>query len=71
MNACATLGSNDISLCSRMRRRRGRTTVYVGGGLQLLFGIRGRRWADPAEIAAVTRGSWVWPSAAETPAALG
>ena len=43
----------------------------MGGGLQLLFGIRGRRWADPAEIAAVTRGSWVWPSAAETPAALG
>ena len=39
----------------------------MGGGLQLLFGIRGRRWADPAEIAAVTRGSWVWPSAAETP----
>ena len=26
-----------------------------------------RRWADRAEIAAVTRGSWVWPSAAETP----
>ena len=43
------------------------SAVYVGGGLQLLFGIRGRRWADPAEIAAVTRGSWVWPSAAETP----
>ena len=45
----------------------GASAVYVGGGLQLLFGIMGRRWADRAEIAAVARESWVWPSAAETP----
>ena len=46
---------------------RGASAVYVGGGLQLLFGIMGRRWADRGEIAAVARASWVWPSAAETP----
>ena len=47
--------------------RSGASAVYVGGGLQLLFGIQGRRWADRAEIAVVARESWVWPSAAETP----
>ena len=41
--------------------------VYVGGGLQLLFVIMGTRWAGRAEIAAVGRESWVWPSPAETP----
>ena len=46
---------------------RGASAVYVGGGLQLLFGIMGKRWADRAEIAAVARASWVWPSPAETP----
>jgi hypothetical protein len=46
---------------------RGASAVYVGGGLQLLFGILGRRWAGRAEVAAVARESWVWPSAAETP----
>ena len=45
----------------------GASAVYVGGGLQLLFGIMGKRWADRAEIAAVARESWVWPSPAETP----
>ena len=47
--------------------RSGASAVYVGGGLQLLFGIMGKRWADRAEIAAVARESWVWPSPAETP----
>ena len=42
--------------------RSGASAVYVGGGLQLLFGIMGKRWADRAEIAAVARESWVWPS---------
>ena len=46
---------------------RGASAVYVGGGLQLLFGIMGKRWADRAEIMKVARASWVWPSAAETP----
>jgi hypothetical protein len=46
---------------------RGASAVYVGGGLQLLFGIMGKRWADRAEIGAVARASWVWPAPAETP----
>ena len=29
-------------------KRRGRQAVHLGGALQLLFGLRGRRWEDPA-----------------------
>ena len=46
---------------------RGASAIYVGGGLQLLLGIMGKRWADRAEIMKMARESWVWPSPAETP----
>lgn len=46
---------------------RGASAIYVGGGLQLLFGIMGRRWEHRPEITAVRRDSWVWPSDDETP----
>ena len=28
-------------------KRRGKQAVHLGGALQLLFGIRGKRWEDP------------------------
>lgn len=52
-------------------KRRGKKVVLLGGSLQLLFGIWGRRWAQPGidfknqEI--MNRPAWVRPSKEETP----
>jgi type IV secretory pathway VirB2 component (pilin) len=46
----------------------GRVAVHVGGALQLLFGIRGRRWEASPRFEQLMNPSWVRPSLAETPA---
>lgn len=48
-------------------KRQGKQAVHVGGGLQLLFGIRGRRWDEDAELKKIYNKYWVYPSAEETP----
>jgi hypothetical protein len=37
-------GAWSLPLCSFVRRTLNRSAVHLGGGLQLLFGVRGRRW---------------------------
>lgn len=45
----------------------GRQAIHLGGALQVLFGIRGRRWEAMPEIAALMNDAWVRPSLGETP----
>jgi hypothetical protein len=45
----------------------GRQAIHLGGALQVLFGIRGRRWEQMPAIAALMNPSWVRPSQVETP----
>ncbi len=47
----------------------GRQAIHLGGSLQLLFGIRGRRWEDMPAMSAMMNDHWVRPSPAETPPA--
>lgn len=53
-------------------KRKGKKAIHLGGALQLLFGIRGRRWEDPHlnkdyDISSYMNESWVRPSAEEKP----
>ena len=53
-------------------KRRGKKAVHLGGSLQLLFGIRGKRWEDPNyhgtyNYAALMNDYWVKASEEETP----
>lgn len=53
-------------------KRRGRKAFHLGGSLQLLFGIRGRRWEDPEyngvyNYAKLMNPYWVRPGENETP----
>ncbi len=52
-------------------KRLGRIGVHLGGNLQLLFGIKGRRWDQDRQISGMLTPAWVRPSPAETPAAVG
>jgi hypothetical protein len=45
----------------------GRQAIHLGGALQVLFGIRGRRWEQIPSIAGLMNEYWVRPSEQETP----
>jgi hypothetical protein len=48
--------------------RAGRQAIHLGGALQLLFGIQGRRWDQDAEIQRLISQRWIRPSPTERPA---
>jgi hypothetical protein len=53
-------------------KRKGKKAIHLGGSLQLLFGIKGKRWEDPNynatyNYATLMNEYWVRPSEEETP----
>lgn len=53
-------------------KRMGKKAVHIGGSLQLLFGIRGKRWDSPGynnkhNYAALINDYWIRPDESETP----
>ena len=47
---------------------RGIIAIVLGGAIQVLFGIKGRRWETHSVISTFWNDAWVWPSESETPA---
>ena len=45
----------------------GKTAIHLGGQVQVLFGIRGKRFSHTSSIAAFMDDTWISPSADETP----
>lgn len=48
-------------------KRAGRQAIHLGGALQVLFGIRGRRWEQIGSVASLMNEHWIRPSSHETP----
>jgi hypothetical protein len=48
-------------------RKQGIIAIVMGGALQVLFGIKGRRWATHDVIQHFWNDAWVYPSDKETP----
>jgi len=44
-----------------------KSAIYMDGGTQILFGIKGKRWMERPEMIALMNEHWVVPSADETP----
>jgi len=66
-------GAYGFSLAAHAKRM-GKKGFHLGGSLQLLFGIRGKRWEDPNynpnyNYAALMNEHWVKPSEEERPVA--
>jgi hypothetical protein len=62
-------GGYGIPLCSFINGSLKKSAVYVGGGLQLLFGVGGKRWLNQPLIkreSERTGSLWTRPSEAET-----
>lgn len=45
----------------------GMIVIVLGGATQVLFGIKGHRWATHSVISKFWNSSWVWPDEEETP----
>ena len=37
-------GGYGLPLCNFIHKEMEKSTIYIGGGLQLLFGVMGKRW---------------------------
>jgi hypothetical protein len=48
-------------------RERGVSCIVLGGATQVLFGVKGGRWATHAVISTFWNRHWVWPAADEVP----
>jgi hypothetical protein len=48
-------------------KRSGKKAVHIGGALQLMFGIMGKRWETKANILALKNDHWVYPGKEESP----
>ncbi len=50
-------------------KEKGKICIVMGGAIQVLFGIKGRRWEHHEIISQFWNDAWVWPPLEETPAA--
>lgn len=59
-------GAYGLPLAAAIKRS-GRQAIHLGGSLQLLFGISGRRWDGHPLLEGVADNTWIRPSTNETP----
>ena len=48
-------------------KRKGKKAVLLGGALQILFGIRGKRWEQHSQISLLINEHWSRPLTSEVP----
>jgi hypothetical protein len=67
---CALIGCGGYGLpLAAAVKAMGKQAIHLGGALQLLFGIRGRRWDADPQFAQLFNAAWVRASDLETPVA--
>lgn len=59
-------GCYDIPISDKIKNM-GKQSIIIGGGLQILFGIKGKRWDRHSVISKLYNENWVRPSEEETP----
>lgn len=59
-------GASSLILASHAKKL-GKIGIHLGGALQILFGIKGKRWEESNFLKNVYNKSWVRPSLDETP----
>ena len=65
----AIIGCGGLGMpIAKMLKDRGVIAIVMGGAIQVLFGIKGKRWITHPIISKFWNEEWVWPSEEETPA---
>ena len=65
--ALLSCGHYGLPLVAHIKENLNRSAIYVGGGLQLLFGIKGARWDSHEDVSKMYNENWVRPLKNETP----
>lgn len=60
-------GSYGLPLSDFIKSKLNKSSIYIGGGLQLYFGIMGKRWDSSSDITRSYNEYWTRPSQEETP----
>lgn len=60
-------GSYGLPLCNFIKSKLNKSSIYIGGGLQLYFGIKGKRWDNSLDVTKFYNEYWIRPSLEETP----
>lgn len=60
---CGGLG---MVIASELKKK-GVIAIVLGGAIQVLFGVKGMRWAKHSVISHFWNDAWVWPKESETP----
>jgi hypothetical protein len=60
-------GAWSLPLCSFVRERLNRPAIHLGGALQILFGVRGKRWERHPAFRRLFNENWIRPLASERP----
>jgi hypothetical protein len=60
------VGALSLPLAAALKKR-GVSAIHTGGATQILFGIKGRRWATHGIISTFFNDAWVSPAAEEVP----
>ena len=64
----ALIGCGGLGMpIAKMLKDRGVISIVMGGAIQILFGIKGKRWANHSVISKFWNDAWVWPLKEETP----
>jgi hypothetical protein len=66
----ALLGCGGLAMPLALRlKKRGIVAIVLGGAIQLLFGIKGKRWSTHPVISGFFNDTWLFPSEGEIPGA--
>lgn len=60
-------GAYGMPLASFINKKLKKTSIYVGGSLQILFGIKGKRWDVHPDVNKYYNEFWIRPTDKETP----
>lgn len=69
--ALVSCGAYGLPLVNHIKNGMGKTAIYVGGALQLFFGIKGKRWDFHDEISTFFNENWRRPFDVEIPETAG
>lgn len=65
--ALVSCGGFGMPICDYIFTHLNKSVIYVGGALQLYFGINGRRWSTSPEINRLQTDKWTRPLPEDTP----
>jgi hypothetical protein len=65
--ALVAAGGYGMLIADHIFTKMNRSVMYIGGALQLFFGIIGKRWFDNKEILALVNDDWIRPLSVDKP----